>query len=51
MMIGLEELDWTFTEDSLCLLSYGSWAGISGVGSGFFHLPLDMECPHAPNPP
>jgi len=31
--------------------SYGSRAGINGVGTGFYHLPLEVEFPRAPNPP
>ena len=35
----------------LCLLSYGSWAGINGVSTGFYHLPVEVEFPHGPHPP
>ena len=44
--------DWTFsTGVLLCLLSYGSRAGINAVGTGFYHLPLGDEFPGALNPP
>ena len=33
------------------LTSYRSRAGINGVGTGFYHLPLEVEFTRAPNPP
>ena len=33
------------------LTSYGSRASIHGVGTGFYHLPLEVEFHSAPNPP
>jgi len=47
--LDLEEWDWTFSMGFY--FSYGSRAGINGVGTGFYHLPLEVEFPRAPNPP
>ena len=33
------------------LLFFGSRPGTNGVGMGFYHLPLEVELPHAPDPP
>jgi hypothetical protein len=47
--LDLEEWDWMFSMGFY--FSYGSRAGINGVGTGFCHLPLEVEFPRAPNPP
>jgi len=54
---GSLDNDWTWSSGIGCFLwgftlltSYGSWAGINGVGMGFHHLPLEVEFPRAPNP-
>jgi len=31
--------------------SFGSRPGTNGVGTGFYHLPLEVEFPRAPDPP
>jgi hypothetical protein len=33
------------------LLFFGSWPGTNGVGTGFYHLLLEVEFPRAPDPP
>jgi len=33
------------------LTADGSWASINGVGTGFYHIPLEVVFPHAQNPP
>ena len=32
------------------LLFFGSRPGTNGVGMGFYHLPLEVEFPRAPDP-
>jgi len=47
--LDLEEWDWMFSMGFY--FSYESRAGINGVAMGFYHLPLEVEFPRAPNPP
>jgi len=47
---GSPDDDWSFSMGVLlCFLSYGCQAGINSVGIGFYHPPLGVEFPHAPN--
>jgi hypothetical protein len=36
---------------SSLLLFFGSRPSINGVGMGFYHQSMDVEFPHAPDPP
>jgi hypothetical protein len=36
---------------SSLLLFFGSRPSINGVGTGFYHQSMDVEFPHAPDPP
>jgi hypothetical protein len=33
------------------LLFFGLWPGTNGVGTGFYHLPMEVEFPRAPDSP
>jgi hypothetical protein len=35
----------------ISLFFFGSQPGTNGVGTGFYHLPMEVEFPHAPDSP